>query len=133
MRCLSLKLALRPTDMSSSISGSSITLRAIGFGSGLEWQVLGSLGSNLSESESPSEAWTELSAELDVEGVEVDGDLGTRVEALVTFMLGLFFFFFFLFFLVGGQVAGDEVRPFSPDALLNFPSCIFSSRCSRCS
>ena len=112
--------------MSPSSSDSFITPRAIGFGSGLEGQVPESLGSSLKEPESPLEAWAELSAELDAKGVEVDTNSRAGVDALVAFTMS-----FFLFFSAGGQTADDEARPFSPDALLNFPFCLLFSRCSR--
>lgn len=68
-----------------------MTLRAISSDLGLEERAPESLGSSPDESELPSEAWTELSVESDVVAVEVDGEAGTGVEALVTFTLSFFF------------------------------------------
>lgn len=62
------------------------------------------------------EAWAELSAELDAEGVEVDEDSGAGVDALIAFMIG-----FFLFFSPGRQAVDDEARAFSSIAFLNCP------------
>lgn len=93
---------------------------------GFEGQAPEPLRSNSIRSKLPSKAWTKLSAELDADGVEVDGDSRARVDALVASTMSFFFFFS-----TGGQVVDDEARPFSPNALLNFPSYLLSSHCSR--
>lgn len=89
-------------------------------GSGSEWRWPESLCSNSERPESPSEFGTELSVEVDTEEVEAEGEIGTEVDTLTNFALDFFF-------LGEGQATEDEARLFSPGALLNFPSCLFSS------
>lgn len=79
-----------------------MTLRAIGSSSGSEGRSPESLRSRPGESKLPLEAQTELSAEVDVERVEANKEVGNIVEALVVLALVSFFF------LTGGQAADDE-------------------------
>lgn len=120
LRCLSLNLALKSFNISSSSFGSFISLRAINSCSGSEERVLQSLGSSLKELESPSDASVELVVRLDIEVVEVDRDSRVGVVALITFAV-----VFFFFLSTGGQAIDDEPRPFSSGALLNFSSYLF--------
>ena len=99
-----------------------MTLSAISSGS--EWRGLESLRSKSGRSDPPSEFRTELSTEVDVEGVEAEGEAGTEVDTLTVFALDFFF-------LAGEQAVKDEARPFSLGALFSFPPCLFSSLWSR--
>ena len=60
-----------------------------------------------------------------------DEDKASGVRAAIRSTCASVFFVFFFSFVAGGQVAGEESRPFSPGAFLNVPSCLFSSRWSR--